>query len=264
MRLPLLPLDLGLARGEGSVWTFECCARARLCLFSSFGSCREGGCSVAVTSPARAASSVACPRSSQHAPRWYESREVSVDHSLSRFSRVSRSSDRGTRKDRRARCRSDSSRDRGRRSRSRSAYRSRLSGRERRRQSSSRSLSSRKRSRRERSQSLDRSRSWGDWSRSSDRYRSHRDRSRRDRSRSSDRYRSRRQRSRSPARQGARSDYSRSRDLPGRSRGPVDDLLPPLTVRGQRRGDGEPDVSSRRVWRRLLSPRILLSLRRLL
>ena len=44
--------------------------------------------------------------------------------------------------------------------------------------------------------------------------------------------------------------------------GPVDGLLPPLTVRGQRREDGEPDVSSRRVWRRLLSPRLLLSLKR--
>ena len=44
----------------------------------------------------------------------------------------------------------------------------------------------------------------------------------------------------------------------------TDDLLPPLTVHGQRREDGEPDVSSRRVWRRLLSPRLLLSLKRLL
>ena len=34
------------------------------------------------------------------------------------------------------------------------------------------------------------------------------------------------------------------------ARSPVDDLLPPLTVRGQRREDGEPDVSGRRVWRR--------------
>ena len=34
------------------------------------------------------------------------------------------------------------------------------------------------------------------------------------------------------------------------ARGRVDDHLPPLTVRGQRREDGEPDVSSRRVWRR--------------
>ena len=46
--------------------------------------------------------------------------------------------------------------------------------------------------------------------------------------------------------------------------GLVDDLLPPLTVRGQRREDGEPDLSNRRVWRRLLSPRLLLSLKRLL
>ena len=34
------------------------------------------------------------------------------------------------------------------------------------------------------------------------------------------------------------------------ARGPTDDLLPPLTVHGQRREDGEPDVSDRRVWRR--------------
>ena len=55
VRLPLLPLDLGLARGWGEcLWTFVCCSRARLCLFSSFGSCREGGCSVAADFP--------CPR----------------------------------------------------------------------------------------------------------------------------------------------------------------------------------------------------------
>ena len=91
------------------------------------------------------------------------SREVSGDRSFSRSSRVSRSSDRGTRKDCRARSRSDSSRDRGRRSRSRSAYCSRLSGRECRRWSSSRSRSSdRSCSRRVRS------RSRGDRSRSSD------------------------------------------------------------------------------------------------
>ena len=29
----------------------------------------------------------------------------------------------------------------------------------------------------------------------------------------------------------------------------ADDLLFPLTVRGQRREDGEPDMSGRRVWR---------------
>ena len=48
------------------------------------------------------------------------------------------------------------------------------------------------------------------------------------------------------------------------ARGLVDDLLPPLTVLAQRREDGEPDVSGRRVWRLLLSPRLLLSLKRLL
>ena len=45
VRFPLLPLDLDLARGGGKcLWTFVCCARARLCLFSSFRSCKEGGC----------------------------------------------------------------------------------------------------------------------------------------------------------------------------------------------------------------------------
>ena len=65
------------------------------------------------------ASSIASPRSSQHARRRDESREVLVDRSFARSSCVSRSWDRGTRKDRRARSRSDSSRDRGHRSRSR-------------------------------------------------------------------------------------------------------------------------------------------------
>ena len=119
-------------------------------------------------------------------------------------------------------------------------------GRERRRRSSSRSLSSH-----ERLRSLDcsrsrrvRSRSRGDRSRSSDR-----DRSRHDRSRSSDRYRSCRQRARSPARQGARG-HAISLIVLVTARGLVDDSLPPLTVCGQRRKDGEPDESSRRVWRR--------------
>ena len=49
------------------------------------------------TPPARSASSVASPCSSQHARRRDESREVSEDRSFSRSSRVSRSSDRGTR-----------------------------------------------------------------------------------------------------------------------------------------------------------------------
>ena len=126
-------------------------------------------------------------------------------------------------------------------------------GRERRRRSSSRLLSFRERLRRERSRSSDRScsrrmlsRSRGDRSR----YWSRRDRSQRDRSRSSDRYRSYRQCARSPARRG--------------NRGHAISLVVLVTVRGQRREDGEPDVSGRRVWRRLLSPRLLLSLKRLL
>ena len=131
-----------------------------------------------------------------------------MDRSHSRSFRVSRSSDRGTRKDRRARSRSDSSLDCGHRSRSRSAYRSWLSGRERRRRSSSRSLSYHERSLSDRSRSSDRSCS-----------RHVRSRSRGDRSRFSDHYRSRRQRSCSPARRGGRRDRSRSSNLPRRSRG---------------------------------------------
>ena len=130
-------------------------------------------------------------------------------------------------------------------------------GRERRRRSSSRSLSSRERSRRERSRSSDHSRS------RRMRSRSRGDRSRRDWSRSSDRYRWRRQRARSPARRGARG-HAISLVVLVTARGLVDDLLPPLTVCCQRREDGEPDMSGRRVWRRLLSPRLLLSLKRLL
>ena len=67
------------------------------------------------TPPACAASSVASPRSSQHALRRGELGESSEAHSHS--SGVSRSSDRGTEKDHRARSRSASSRDRSRRSR---------------------------------------------------------------------------------------------------------------------------------------------------
>ena len=103
-------------------------------------------------------------------------------------------------------------------------------GRERRGRSSSRSLSSH-----ERSRSSDCSRSRGGWSRSSDRYRS-----RCDRSRSSDRYRSRRQRARSPARRRARG-HAIFLVVLVTARGLVDDHLPPLTIRGQRREDGKPE-----------------------
>ena len=91
-------------------------------------------------------------------------------------------------------------------------------GQERQRRSSSRSLSSREQSR------------------SLDRYRSRRVRSssRRDRSRSSDRYRSSRQRARSPARRRARG-HAISLVVLVTAHSLVDDFLPPLTVRGQRR-----------------------------
>ena len=111
------------------------------------------------TPPARSASSVASPRSSQHALRCGESGESSEVRSRSRSFLVSRSSGRGTRKDRRACSQLASSRDRSRRSRFRSASRSRSSSRECRRRVSSRSLSSRERSRRDRSRSSDRYRS---------------------------------------------------------------------------------------------------------
>ena len=121
-------------------------------------------------------------------------------------------------------------------------------GQERRRRSSSRLLSSR-----ERLRSSDRSRSWrvhsrsrGDRSRPSDRCR---DRSRRDRSRSSDCYRSRRQRACSPTRREARG-HAIFLVVLMTARGRVVDHLPPLAVRSQKREDGEPDLSSRRVWRR--------------
>ena len=121
-RLPPLPLDLGLAREGGSVSGRSSVARERASVSSAPSGAGKG--EVARwqrTSPARAASSVASPRSSQHARRRDELREVSEGRSFSRSFRVSRSSDRGTRKDRRARSRSFSFRDRGRRSRSRSA-----------------------------------------------------------------------------------------------------------------------------------------------
>ena len=183
-----------------------------------------GGAGVArslQTPLSRVSDVVDSPQFSPHVPRRGNSRESSASSRVL-SSRGSRSSERGSRKDKRARSRESSSRGRRRCSRSRSSSRSRSRGRERRQRSSSASLSSRARSRRERSRSFDRyrsrrgsSRSRRDRSRSSDRYRSRRDRSR-ERSRS-DRYRSRRQRTRSPARRGERSDRSRSPALPSRS-----------------------------------------------
>ena len=185
-----------------------------------------GGAGVArslQTPLSRVSDVVDSPQFSPHVPRRGNSRESSASCSHVLSSRGSRSSERGARKDKRARSCESSSRGRRRCSRSCSSSRSRSRGRERRQRSSSASLSSRARSRRERSRSVDRyrsrrgsSRSRSDRSRSSDRYRSHRDRSRRERSRS-DRYRSRRQRTRSPARRGERRDRSRSTALPSRS-----------------------------------------------
>ena len=173
----------------------------------------------------RVSESVDSPQFSPHVPRRENSRESSASCSRALSSRDSRSSGRGSRKDKRARSREGSCCGRRRRSRSRSSSRSRSRGRERGRRSSSASRSSRGRSRRERSRSSDRdrsrrgsSRSRRDRSRSSDRYRSRRYRSRRERSRSFDRYRSRRERARSPARRGERRDRSRSPALPSRSR----------------------------------------------
>ena len=176
-----------------------------------------GGAGVArslQTPISRVSDVVDSPQFSPHVPRRGNSGESSASCSRVLSSHGSRSSERGFRKDKRARSRESSSRGRRRRSRSSSCSRSR--GRER---SSSASLSSRARSCRERSLSFDRyrsrrgsSRSRRDRSRSSDRYRS-----RRDRSRSFDRYRSRRERTRSPARRGERRDRSRSPALPSRS-----------------------------------------------
>ena len=173
----------------------------------------EVGVARSLQTPLSRASDVAdSPQFSPHVPRRGNSRVSSASCSRVLSSRGSRSSDRGPRKDKRARSRESSSRGRRRCSRSRSSSRSRSRGRERRQRSLSSSLSARARSWR------GSSRSGRDRSRSSDRYRSRRDRSRRERSWSVDRYRSRRQRTRSPARRGERRDRSRSPPFPNRSR----------------------------------------------
>ena len=119
-----------------------------------------GGAGVArsrQTPLSRVSESVDSPQFSPHVPRRENSRESSVSCSRALSSRDSRSSGRGSRKDKRARSREGSSRGRRRRSRSSSCSRSR--GRERGRRSSSASRSSRGRSRRERSRSSDHDRS---------------------------------------------------------------------------------------------------------
>ena len=124
VRLPLVPLDLGPARGvEVSLVTYLPLASVPLVSSSPSGAVEEEVACSQRTPPAHPASSVASPRSSQHALQRGESEESSVVRYRSRSSRVSQFLDRGTRKDRRARSRSHSSRDRSRRFRSRSAYR---------------------------------------------------------------------------------------------------------------------------------------------
>ena len=89
-RLPPLPLDLGLARGGGSVSGHSSVVRERASVSSAPSETGEGEVARSRrTPPARAVSSVASPHSSQHAPRCDESREVSEDRSLARSSRVS-------------------------------------------------------------------------------------------------------------------------------------------------------------------------------
>ena len=94
-RLPPLPLDLSLARGGGGgVSGHSSVAHERASVSSAPLGGGEGEVARSRRTPlTRAAFSVASPRSSQHARRRDESREVSEDHSLARSSRVSRSSD---------------------------------------------------------------------------------------------------------------------------------------------------------------------------
>ena len=205
--LPSLPLDFGPARGAG-VPLGICLSRAGSLLLLLL--LREVGArelALLLQTPfSRFSWSVDSPQFSPHVPRRENSRESSVSCSRVLSSRESRSAERGSRVDKRARSREVSSRGRRCRCRSRFSYRSRLSGRERGRLSSSASRSSRGRSRCERLRSSDRcrSRSRRAWSRSSDRYRSLRVRSWLERSRSFDRYRFRRERARSHACRGVR------------------------------------------------------------
>ena len=220
--LPPLPLDFGPARGAG-VPLGICLSRAGSLLLLLL--LREVGArelALLLQTPfSRFSWSVDSPQFSPHVPRRENSRESSVSCSRVLSSRESRSAERGSWVDKRARSREVSSRGRG--CRSRSSYRSRLSGRVCGRRSSSASRSSRGRSCCERLRSSDRcrsqrggSRSRRAWSRSSDRYRSRCDRSWRERSRSFDRFR--RERARSHACRGVRRGRSRSHALPNRSR----------------------------------------------
>ena len=180
--------------------------RARSFFSSSFGRWGRGSWLSCCRRPFFPLLLVCClsPILTARSTTW-EFGESSVSCSRVLSSRESRSSERGSRVDKRARSREVSSRGRRCRSRSLSSYRSRFGGCERGRRSSSASRSSRGRSCCERSRSSDRcrsqrggSRSRRAWSRSSDRYRSRRDLSRCARSRSFARCRSHRERARFP------------------------------------------------------------------
>ena len=209
--LPLLPLDLGPARGVGVPLGIRLGRAGSLPLLLLLREEEEWELPARCRRPFPASPMSLTLPNSHRTFHDVGIRESSASCSRVLSSRGSRSSDRGPRKDKRARSRGSSSRGRRRCSRSRSSSRSWSRGRERWQRSSSSSLSSRARSRRERSRSLDRYRSRRGSSRS------HRDRSRRERSRSVDRYRSRRQRTRSPTRRGERRDRSRSPAFPSRS-----------------------------------------------
>ena len=251
--LPPLPLNFGPARGAG-VPLGICLSRAgSLLLLLLLREVRARELALLLQTPfSRFSWSVDSPQFSPHVPRRENSRESSVSCSRVLSSRESRSAERGSRVDKRARSREVSSRGR----RSRSSYRSRLSGRERGRRSSSASHSSRGRSRCERLRSSDRcrsqrggSRSRRAWSRSSVRYRS-----RRERSLSFDRYRFRRERARSHACRGCGAvvrDRTLSRIARVTARGQACDYLLLLPACGPWKLDGWPDGGPRRVWRRL-------------
>ena len=189
-----LPSRSTLVRREGRwcLWAFVCRVRARSFFSSSFGGWGRGSWLSCCRRPFPASPRLlTLPNSHRtfHDVGIWGSLQSLAPAFLS--SRESRSSERGSRVDKRARSREVSSRGRRCRSRSLSSYRSRFSGCERGRRSSSASRSSRGRSCCERSRSSDRcrsqrgsSRSRRAWSRSSDRYRSRRDLSRCARSRS--------------------------------------------------------------------------------
>ena len=258
--LPPLPLDFGPARGA-VVPLGICLSRAGSLLLLLL--LREVGArelALLLQTPfSRFSSSVDSPQFSPHVPRRGNLRESSVSCSRVLSSRESRSSERGSWVDTRARSREFSSRGRRCRSRSLSSYRSRFGGGERGGRSSSASRSSRGHSCCERSRSSDRcrslrggSRSRRAWSRSSDRYRSRRDLSRCARSRSFGRCRSHRELARFSLPVGGCGAFVRDRTLSRiarlTARGHACDYLLHLPSCGPWKRAGWPDVGRRRVW----------------